>query len=483
MAVRSSRPRAGISGRVALAVISLFVTVFTITGVTLYSISRANVERAAQGQLTAAAEDLNTLASEGVDPLTGKPFSSASAVLAAAVDRTPMDPHQGALGFVEGELTYRAPAAVSMRLENDGAFMTAIAPYVGGDLIVLQSLKTDEHDLRYIIIPIAFPDGSSGTLVRAIDMAPQLAELDGTFKNYALVGLGSIALVGAVIVLLMGSLLAPLKLVHKTAEHLTANDLSGRIPVVGKDALTDLTVTINAMLDRLETAVSTQRQLTNDVSHELRTPLTIMRGNLDLMDPTKPEQVAVTKKTLLNVTDRMERLVDDLLTLAFVDQPDFLRIEPTEIDVVTTDVLELAESLDRRPWLVDNLADVSAEVDPYRLQQAWLQLAQNAVKYSYPGTPITIGSSVSDGEIHCYVIDQGQGISPEDQERIMKRFVRTESARMSDTNGSGLGLAIVNSIAQAHGGYVQIVSQLGVGSRFTISIPLRSMNHEQHSDS
>lgn len=207
-----------------------------------------------------------------------------------------------------------------------------------------------------------------------------------------------------------------------------------------------------------------------------------MRGNLDLLDPNKPEQVEATRKTLLKVTDRMERLIADLLTLAYVDQPDFLRIETAEIDMLTTDVAELAEAMDQRQWVVDHLADVTADVDPYRLQQAWLQLVSNAIKYSEPGTPITIGSRVVGSEIMCYVSDRGPGVSPEDQERIMQRFVRTESARMSSTTGSGLGLAIVTSIAQAHGGRVQVDSELGVGSRFTISIPLGSSNHEQHSD-
>ena len=222
------------------------------------------------------------------------------------------------------------------------------------------------------------------------------------------------------------------------------------------------------MLDRLEASLASQRALLDDVGHELRTPLTVIRGHLELMDAADPADVAGTRALVLDELERMRRLVDDLLTLAKADQPDFVQPRPTDLARLIDETLAKASTLGERHWMLDDLADAEVDIDPQRMAQALLQLAANAVQFSEPGSQVGMGSQLRDGELTLWVRDQGIGIAPQDQERILARKV---TGRLG---GTGLGLSIVRSIAEAHGGRLVVESTPGQGSRFSIVIPVPS---------
>jgi signal transduction histidine kinase len=186
------------------------------------------------------------------------------------------------------------------------------------------------------------------------------------------------------------------------------------------------------------------------------------------MDANDPADVAQTSALAIDEVDRMHRLVDDLLTLAKADRPEFLQPEATDVARLTDETLAKASMLGDRAWVLDELADIETVLDPQRIAQAWLQLAANAVQYSAPGSKIGMGSRVDDGDLRLWVRDEGVGISPEDRERILQRKVRGRTG-----SGTGLGLAIVSSISAAHHGRVDIESVPGIGSRFSIVLPLR----------
>jgi signal transduction histidine kinase len=226
------------------------------------------------------------------------------------------------------------------------------------------------------------------------------------------------------------------------------------------------------MLDRLETAFDSQRLLLDDAGHELRTPLTILRGHLELLDPADPADTAATRALALDEVDRMHRLVEDLVTLAKAERPDFVQLAPVDVGRLTDDVLDKARALGQRRWSIDERVEATVWLDAQRITQAWLQLAANAVKFSADGTKVAFGSAVQHGRVRLWVRDEGPGVSPEDSGRIFERFTRGHAGR--GVEGSGLGLPIVTAIAEAHGGTIQLRTRLGEGSTFTLDLPAQN---------
>jgi two-component system OmpR family sensor kinase len=311
--------------------------------------------------------------------------------------------------------------------------------------------------------------------VAAYDLYAELGQVADSFKTYIRVALLALALLGLVAWFVAGRLLRPIRLLRDVAVgSSTAAELTERIPVTGRDDVSELAAAINAMFDRLQDSSRSQRRLLNDVGHELKTPITIIRGHLELLDAGNVSEVEATRALAIDELDRMSTLVSDISLLAASRAPHF--VEPTEVDLdsFTTAVGAKASALDpARSWWVEPASGL-ALIDAGHITQAWLQLADNAVKYSTPGAPIVIAAEVSQTGtspwLNLSVSDSGAGIAPEARERIFERFSRLESSR--GTKGTGLGLSIVSAIAEAHGGTVLISGAPGQGSTFTIRIPL-----------
>lgn len=160
-----------------------------------------------------------------------------------------------------------------------------------------------------------------------------------------------------------------------------------------------------------------------------------------------------------------------LLLLAQSEQPAFLRPEPVDIAALTTDVFGKVALLGDRDFVVEAVADVHAVLDPQRITQAMIALADNACRCTDPGGRITLGSRAERGWLRFWIADTGPGVSDGDRRSIFQRFTRGSAAgRRSD--GAGLGLAIVHAIAVAHGGDVLLDSTQGHGSTFSVVLPL-----------
>jgi two-component system OmpR family sensor kinase len=280
--------------------------------------------------------------------------------------------------------------------------------------------------------------------------------------------------------LLVGRFLRPVALLRDTARKISESDLTQRIKVVGRDDLAELTMTVNAMLDRVENAMVSQRQLLDDVGHELRTPVTIVQGHLELMDPLDPEDVNQSRDIALAELDRMSFLINDLVTLANSNRVDFVQPAATNIGTLLDDLLDKARPLGDRVWRIGHRVEATADVDPQRITQAMLQLCSNAVKFSADGSTITMGTNITTDAgnevLRFWVRDEGVGIAVADQERIFERFGRGHNSKR--TEGSGLGLNIVSAIAGAHQGSIGVSSDVGVGSTFVIEIPIAPEKEE-----
>lgn len=463
--------RAGTSVRVRItATVAALVTLALAgAGLIVYVVEVERVESSVQREVEQELDEFVLLRKEGRDPRTGRPFEAESLLRTFLLRNVP-DDDELLIGWT-GDKRLLSPRDA---LAEDPVFLDAVAPLVteGGT----RYLDTDYGEVRVTSQPVQDQDGSAaGALLVVAYLDEDRGELVDTMRTYAIVGLLSLFIITGVAWWQAGRLLAPLRILRRTADDISATDLSRRIPETGNDDITALTHTVNTMLDRLEAAFVGQRQFLDDAGHELRTPLTVLRGHLELLDTGSPEEVEETRALLLDEVDRMARLVGDLILLAKTGRPDFLEPRETDLGDLATSVVAKARALGDRRWLLDTPCDDAGArvvLDEQRLTQALLQLADNAVKHTDAGAEIGIGAEVGEGRVRCWVRDSGDGVAPADRERIFRRFGRA-AVRPGD-EGFGLGLSIVSAIAEAHSGRAYADDPPPGhphGARFVIDLP------------
>jgi signal transduction histidine kinase len=209
--------------------------------------------------------------------------------------------------------------------------------------------------------------------------------------------------------------------------------------------------------------VLSRRLLLEQLDAEVNDHLEVLGDDPD----ERREAVALVTDEL----DRMSRIVDDLLLLAKLEHPEFLRAKPVEVEPFTAELFAKAQRLDDRRWRLAEAAASTVMADEQRLTQAVMNLARNAVEHTDPDATVTLGSAAFNGEVRFWVADTGPGIAPDDQAAIFERFARGGDRRRR-SEGAGLGLAIVRAVAEAHGGRVELDSQPGMGATFTIVLPV-----------
>jgi signal transduction histidine kinase len=383
------------------------------------------------------------------------------------------DADQGTLALLDGEPAF-APEDADLVLDALPGFVRLVAAEsTGGEAVMGTS-----DSVRYVAVPVAVQgDPRSGVFVAAYDLDARLRPIGDAFVTFAIIAAVALLVIGGVGWLVAGRLLRPIRDLREAAARITASDVSERIPLRGRDDVSDLTRTVNGMLDRLDGALRSQRRLLDDVGHELKTPITIVRGHLEVMDTSDPADVASTAALAIDELDRMSGLVRDITTLATASAPAGLSVQPTDIAALTASVLRKASALSGHDWVAGGAADVVALVDPERITQAVLQLASNAARHGAPTGVIAIGSGVAresgdEGDrLRLWVRNDGPPIGDETRQHMFERFRRGSAGRGSE--GSGLGLSIVEAIAAAHGGRVLVHSAEGEGTTLTLDLPLR----------
>ena len=331
---------------------------------------------------------------------------------------------------------------------------------------------TPVGEARWLAVPVQRGATTAGVLVVAAFPAGARAEVDAAIRVAGTVSFSVLFLASALAWVVAGRVLRPVRSLTETARSIREHDIGRRIDVHGSDELAELATTFNAMLDRLEHALDTQRQFISDAGHELRTPITIIQGHLDVMGDD-PAERAETMALIHDELDRMCRFVEDLLLLAKAERPGFIEVEAVDLEVLGPDLLAKASALGDREWVLAATSDATVLADRQRLTQAVVNLAQNAVQHTTDGSRIELGIRTDDRQVRLFVRDSGPGVPPADQERIFQRFARSRGSQRR-SEGAGLGLAIVRSIAEGHGGTVELVSVPGQGATFTVVIPLRA---------
>jgi heavy metal sensor kinase len=326
-----------------------------------------------------------------------------------------------------------------------------------------------------------YPVIRDGRVVGALQIGLSMGDVEETLWTLLKVLL---ALAPALLMLASGGglflanrALRPIDRITRTAQRISAENLGGRIGLHGPDdEVGRLAWTFDAMLARLEAAFERQRRFTADASHELRTPLTAILGQIDvaLERPREAESYRKTLTTIREQAQRLARLVGDLLFLARADAQSVpLVVEALDtaalLRAVVAQVEPLAVARDLRLELTSVPLKVHGNEDD--LIRLFLNLLDNAIRYTPPGGRIALSCTSGSGEIAIHISDSGPGIAPEHLPRLFDRFYRVDRGRNRTHGGSGLGLTIAQSIAQAHGGQIAVESVVGQGSTFTVTLP------------
>ncbi len=384
------------------------------------------------------------------------------------------------------------------RPEDDNFFITILDGqfYRSSPAVLLESLRPDSEMVNrwsgltkpkvgerdtddpetgkviYLVQPLMVDGRIKGVFVTAHASAGEQQEALAGVRIFAAVAIAVVLIAFALAWVFTGHLFAPVRKLTATAQAIVSeSDLDRRISKVsGQGELAQLAEVFNRMMDRIQAAFDSQRNFINDAGHELRTPITIIQGHLEVMGDDPEEQ----RETLVLVRDeleRMNRFVNDLIMLAKAEGPNFIQVKPVEVAVLIDDLYSKVTTLADRKWHLVNRCNVSILGDRQRLMGALLNLVNNAIQHTQPHDLIELGATSHSDEVRFWVRDTGTGISFEDQQRIFDRFARAaNSYRRSE--GVGLGLAIVKAIVEAHQGRIELVSQVGAGSTFSIIVPI-----------
>ena len=279
--------------------------------------------------------------------------------------------------------------------------------------------------------------------------------------------------------------LAPVGSMATHAAEITASNLHERLPVSGGQELVQLARVINDLLDRLERSFQQQRRFMADASHELRTPTAIVRTEADVTLSREHRGEAEYRESVRIMGDasrRMARIVDDLFLLARADAGHLvLRATPIYLEEVVDDVARSVRHIAERQSVtitLDDLVEAPVLGDADLLGRLVLNLLDNAIKHSPPGSTIRV-SLTRDGEVfRVSVVDQGAGIPAESRDRVFERFFRVDEARTREdggqTTGAGLGLAIARRIAEIHGGTLELTASGPGHTEFRFELPVRT---------
>lgn len=359
---------------------------------------------------------------------------------------------------VEIASTAYTPGSVSVAaLDGTRRFVTM--PAEAGEFEYRVLLQRHQDLLIMTGSPLDDVEESVGTLTRGLAVAVPAA-----------------ALVLAVLVwVLVGRVLSPVEQIRRGVAEINGHSLDRRVPQPrGNDEIARLARTMNEMLQRIEESSERQRRFVADASHELRSPLTRIRTELevDLAHPSETD-LAATHRSVLEETDTLQRLVDDLLTLARADSPNAeRRRDPVDLDdIVMAEVGRLDSAARSR---VDASAVSAGQVsgDAIQLARVVRNLLENAIQHG--GHTVSVSVQEEGDEVVLVVADDGPGIPADLRHRIFDRFSRIDEARSTTTGGTGLGLAIVRQLVTTHEGTVEASSDDLAGAQFTVRLRLRT---------
>jgi heavy metal sensor kinase len=370
------------------------------------------------------------------------------------------------------------PAAVPPPVWPERAEAARQAELLGG-----RTLLVTAHELK-------LPDGGSFLIETGAPMDGVQADL----KNWVLFLAAMlpvvllIALAGGFV--LVKRALSPVDRITASAERISSQNLSERLPLAQTgDELERLSLALNRMIERLDSAFSYSRRFVADASHELRTPLAVLQVELEslVQQPQFTPEWRDRVGSALEEVDRLTHIVDGLFAISRLDAgeatEEWVPLDLAQLAAATADQMSLLAEDKGIHVTCTTAPGVWVVGDRARLKQVVVNLLDNAIKYTLESGAITLTVGAPGGQAVLEIVDTGIGIPAEALPRVFERFFRVDQARSREQGGAGLGLSIVKSICSAHHGRVTVTSEPGKGSRFRLELPLISapVNHHNHS--
>ncbi len=339
--------------------------------------------------------------------------------------------------------------------------------------------KTLTVDLLYVSLPIK----NKGEIVGAVRAAVPLTTIDEelalTFYKLFLVGLLITAFLSIVSLFIFRRISRPLEDIHHGAERFAKGHFETKLPSFEISEINDLSISMNIMAAKLKHLEQVRRDFVANVSHELKTPVTSIKGFVEtLLDGAleKKEEAQKFLEIISRQAERLTSIIEDLLVLSKLESEnvdELLLLHETSVNSMLASVKEAcgAQAEDKNINVtIECPKKLSVLVDRSLMEQALFNLVENAIKYSEPSKSVRINVKEETSSVKIHISDEGPGIAPEHISRLFERFYRVDKARSRNLGGTGLGLAIVKHVAGVHGGSIDVSSEVGRGSTFSIQL-------------
>ncbi|MGW9551202.1 MtrAB system histidine kinase MtrB [Citricoccus zhacaiensis] len=335
---------------------------------------------------------------------------------------------------------------------------------------------------------VTLPPGNIYALYMVYDLSSVQDTLDYLMRVLVVAGAMLVMMNSLIAVYVTRSVVRPVGQAASTAESLSSGDLTVRMPVHGEDEMARLGSSFNRMADNIQDQITQlaelsqmQQRFVSDVSHELRTPLTTVRMAAEVLYDSREEFDAINRRStelLYHQVERFQALLADLLEITRFDAG-AATMAPEETDILhlATDVVLTAQPLAHKAntavFVVPMDTEVTADVDPRRIERIIRNLVNNAIEHG-EGRPVDVVVGAGEDTVAVVVRDHGIGMSEEQASRVFDRFWRADPARARTTGGSGLGLSIATEDTRLHNGRLDAWGAPGDGSAFRLTIPRRS---------
>ncbi len=394
-------------------------------------------------------------------------------------------------GFLEGHFAFWDPDVGEPQYASDRSAIVddpagraraiadseSVATHLGGHPVILNIVRTPDLGVYVVHIPFQRPDGRTWILDVVYVPAREAQAIE--LIRPPMLALSALAIVGTALIMLLSTnwILRLLSDLRTAADSIDADLLDVRLPDEGSNEVGDLVRSLNALIGRLQRRAEAQTRFVANASHELATPVAGIRGYVGILRSWGADEPEVREEALAAIDSesrRMARLTSQLLAVIRGEHELEFHSSRCNINAVCAKVLGGAAARYAEKDLVlvgPGTGSLILYGDPDRMEDVIAILVDNAAKYTPERGTVTVSTARRKGDVVIEVVDTGRGIPPEDLPNIFERFYRSAESRSKHTGGFGLGLAIAKEIVGGAGGLIDVTSEVGIGTTFTVRVP------------